>query len=50
MRMGGVWTPLMTDSRWAMISGTVSFSIGVGSALSAATSTSNPGYAGARTR
>ena len=33
-----------------MIAGTVTCSIGVGSALSASTSTSKPGYAGARTR
>ena len=33
-----------------MISGTVTASIGAGSALSASTSTSKPGYAGARTR
>ena len=32
-----------------MICGTVTCSIGVGSALSASTSTSNPGYAGAST-
>ena len=33
-----------------MIAGTVNASIGDGSLLSASTSTSNPGYAGASTR
>jgi hypothetical protein len=36
-------------SRCSMIFGTVSASIGDGSALSTSTSTSKPGYAGART-
>jgi hypothetical protein len=39
-----------TDSRWATTFGSVVCSIGVGSAFSASTSTSKPGYAGAITR
>ena len=50
IRMGGESRPPTTASRCSMICGTVTFSIGVGSALSASTSTSNPGYAGASTR
>ena len=43
MRIGGRSSPPITDSRCSMIAGTVSASIGVGSALSASTSTSKPG-------
>jgi hypothetical protein len=50
MRMGGESSPPTTASRCSMICGTVTASIGEGSALSASTSTSNPGYAGAMTR
>ena len=50
MRIGGVSRSPMMPSRRSMIAGTLSCSIGVVSALSASTSTSKPGYAGARTR
>ena len=43
MMIGGVSSAPMTASRCSMIAGTVSASIGVGSALSASTSTSKPG-------
>ena len=50
IRIGGVVElASTTDSRCSMIAGTVSSSIGVGSALSASTSTSSPGYAGDHT-
>ena len=50
IRIGGESSAFTIDSRWSMIAGTVTCSIGVGSAFSASTSTSKPGYAGARTR
>jgi hypothetical protein len=43
MMIGGVSSAPTTDSRCATVSGTVTFSIGVVSALSASTSTSKPG-------
>ena len=43
MMIGGVSSAPMTDSRCSMICGTVTASIGDGSALSASTSTSKPG-------
>ena len=43
MRIGGFVSSPTTDSRCSTICGTVTFSIGVGSAFSASTSTSNPG-------
>ena len=43
MRIGGESSAPTTDSRCSMIAGTVTASIGDGSALSASTSTSNPG-------
>ncbi len=49
MMIGGSGSARTTSSRWAMICGTVTCAIGAGSALSASTSTSNPGYAGATT-
>jgi hypothetical protein len=50
MRIGGVSTAPTTDSSCSMIGGTVNAATGVGSAFSASTSTSKPGYAGASTR
>jgi hypothetical protein len=43
IRIGGVSSAPTTSSRWATICGTVTASIGDGSALSASTSTSKPG-------
>jgi hypothetical protein len=43
IRIGGCSSAPTTFSRCSMICGTVTASIGVGSALSASTSTSNPG-------
>jgi hypothetical protein len=43
MMIGGPSSASMAASKWAMISGNFTCSIGVGSALSASTSTSNPG-------
>jgi hypothetical protein len=50
MMIGGESSSPTTASRCSTICGTVSRSIGAGSALSASTSTSKPGYAGASTR
>ena len=49
MRIGGESTVAITDSKCSMICGTVTCSIGVGSALSASTSTSKPGIRRAST-
>ncbi len=49
MRIGGFSSAPTTDSRCSMIAGTVTCSIGAVSSLSASTSTSKPGYAGAST-
>ena len=43
MRIGGASSPPTIPSSFSMICGTVTCSIGVGSALSASTSTSKPG-------
>jgi hypothetical protein len=43
IRTGGEASPLASDSSRSMICGTVTASIGDGSALSASTSTSKPG-------
>ena len=47
MRIGGESSPRMTVSNRSMIFGIVTAPMGDGSALSASTSTSKPGYAGA---
>jgi hypothetical protein len=48
IRIGGESRAFTIDSRWSMIAGLVTCSIGVGSALSARTSTSKPERAARR--
>ena len=50
MMIGGLSSSVTTPARCATASGTVSEAIGDGSAFSASTSTSKPGYVGVRTR
>jgi hypothetical protein len=42
IKIGGRSSPPITSARWSTTAGTVRFSIGVGSAFSASTSTSKP--------